>query len=590
MTDKVTQQAQRLQYLEDYKILCEKYILKLFPEQMLPLTPEDLIKISRNSNQINELKSIVVRKNQELQFASRQIMRLQEEADQWKKCLQKKQEPINTFSCEFIKLQNEKRALEETLRAEVLLNEEQRSCIEILKKTLANKMKELGMTELLQRVVTEIPNKNPMEFLAELTDAKRAEEIRKKQISRYKEVAMEEKARCEEYKSCLLELEKQCQEATKKVKELTRELENTHKELSELKSVNEKIEEEKNVLLDYVEELTATKTKLEADIESLNTLNKKIAEEKLLCNKQIEELKDKLHGYKNKLVEYADRYKELKENYNNNKEKIEAAIELLYKDHELIERRQRELEESFDQIRKEALVKIVKTKEKLENTMERTRQAIESQIVTFREENKELVNDNLVLVKEKKVLEEDRLLLNESLNELRRELNCVKEHSSFVDTKNKELSQQLSEKMKKCVDRVEDNSSTEQIKHEYLKKKNDNVKDELNRLRIELATSKRQAEIKQSQLKQLTLECEHYRQELREVHRIREPIQSKKDTALDQLHIKLLNAQETIKQQDAEVFALRNECIEIESEAQRTKEENKELQKQVREVFKLIKE
>eukprot|EP00826_Nyctotherus_ovalis_P028798 TRINITY_DN22704_c0_g3_i1.p2 TRINITY_DN22704_c0_g3~~TRINITY_DN22704_c0_g3_i1.p2 ORF type:complete len:113 (+),score=43.95 TRINITY_DN22704_c0_g3_i1:467-805(+) len=89
-----------------------------------------------------------------------------------------------------------------------------------------------------------------MEFLAELVDATKNGENRRKEIEEYRVAAAEEKARSEEYKNRLVILEEEYQEARRKLNELANELENNNKELNGLKEINEKIEEEKNVLLD----------------------------------------------------------------------------------------------------------------------------------------------------------------------------------------------------------------------------------------------------------------------------------------------------------------------------------------------------
>lgn len=604
LADKVAQQAKQLQELQDYKVLCEKFILKLAPSQNLPVGPEDVRRVSKGcsslASQISELKEQLKQRDQEQHFASRQILKLQDEALQWRKQFQKKQEPLRTYSQSLFALQGEKKALEETLRAEVLLNEEQRSCIEILKKALESRVKEFGLTEFLQRAA-EAPGKKPVEFLVELVDAGKSEEGRRREIEQYRAVAAEEKARSEEYKNSLLILEEEYQDAKRKLGELASELENTHKELDELKGTNEKIEEEKNVLLDYVEELTENQRKLESTLESISTLNKKLAEEKLLCNKQIEELKttvrSKVESYKQQLRECSEKCRELKANYNENKKNVENAIIILHEDHELLTMNQKTLEDSLNQIKREAMVKIERTKERLRNSMQRAQEVAENQVVTFRDENEELASVNSVLTKEKKMLQEDYLLLSESANKLQQELSNAKEHAAFVETKNKELSKQLDEALKKSEAQLEGDCSLRQSEYDsqevcMLKKENELVKDELSKARSELNVSARQAELKQDQLKELLLECGQYRRELRDVKEAsaREQLknsargQEESSATLTELRSRLLAAQELIQTQDAESQALKSEYLRKDNENSKVLEENKELKKQLREA------
>ena len=75
--------------------------------------------------------------------------------------------------------QRDKKAIEESLRAEILANEEQRNYIEVLKQALEAKIEDLGFAEMLSN--SKGRGKNKVDLFAELTNVKlQADFYRKK--------------------------------------------------------------------------------------------------------------------------------------------------------------------------------------------------------------------------------------------------------------------------------------------------------------------------------------------------------------------------------------------------------------------------
>ena len=149
LRDKVRTQAQRLRMLEQYRVLCEERIQDLHPGHPLPVKPEHLGSLSENGGN-------------ELQLAKQKIARLEQQLGQKQVSVPiddsyvfphpstqlKPGQLQELYSCMYFKLHKalqDKNALEESLRSEMLTNEEQRSYIEVLKQALETKMHEVGI-------------------------------------------------------------------------------------------------------------------------------------------------------------------------------------------------------------------------------------------------------------------------------------------------------------------------------------------------------------------------------------------------------------------------------------------------------------
>lgn len=121
----------RLKELEEYKAICEKMILELIPQQSLPIKSEDLGK--------NPLVK-------EVEVMREEIERLREELKGKKLRLAQTQDKKSVD-----KIEADKTALQEALRCQILINEEQRKRIEIFKEALEARVNDFEVKDFLAK-------------------------------------------------------------------------------------------------------------------------------------------------------------------------------------------------------------------------------------------------------------------------------------------------------------------------------------------------------------------------------------------------------------------------------------------------------
>jgi chromosome segregation ATPase len=433
--------------LEEYKVLCEKLILKLLPECFLPITEDHLENIPKPPSEpfMNELRRTLAQKERELNKA-----RILNDADP-----QRRIPPESQMIIE--KLEHDKKALEDSLKAEILHSEEQRNYIQILKELLESNT---DFSFILERARN---TKEPFDLLVELINVKKDRDYYKADIAKYESLMLEEKAKSDKYYSRLTEIEKDNEEISKKMAGMETYLENTVKALEEARESNAKLEEEKNTVLDYVEELTAKYDQLNIDMESLNVLQQKIAEEKMNSDKVIEELnkqiKDnevnfhaefmknskKLESYKKQLERYGEEIRKMKEKCEEKVNAVVNVLETLNLNKELGETQEKVLKNALDElqdIRNNSQAQIIKTKEELELTMTGKIREIEESV---KEENKKLIEDIKRITEEKNTLsrnkeqlQENCAALNITLNDIQNELEQTKKELNKLHKEKKE--------------------------------------------------------------------------------------------------------------------------------------------------------
>ena len=229
LSEKVRQQANKLQDLENYKSLCEKRILQLSPENSIPVTENDLGNGHERfkGTECQELQKIIEIKNQDLHFSKKKIEKLIMENEHLKLGFKGDQQPANINQLiEKIKTLNEdKYQLEESLRAESLVIEEQRNYIEILKQTIESKMEEMNFPEINEIVNPSLMNQR-MQPKDITSNNKRRIENRTERINSAR-------------------IHKHYRSSTNN---------GINAELDDARNMIKKLEEEKNTLLDYIEE------------------------------------------------------------------------------------------------------------------------------------------------------------------------------------------------------------------------------------------------------------------------------------------------------------------------------------------------
>ncbi len=164
LENRLRELAGKLHELENYKLLCEHRILELSPGHPLPVRPVHLGKpsptVAKGHARSCSIKD-VSKLEMQLQAKDEDVMRLQQKLDkllsenrQLRLTVSKKSGEITTddsLAFKFDVLAKEKSNLEESLRAEMLSNEEQRNYIEILKQALEAKIQDMGLADLLEQ-------------------------------------------------------------------------------------------------------------------------------------------------------------------------------------------------------------------------------------------------------------------------------------------------------------------------------------------------------------------------------------------------------------------------------------------------------
>eukprot|EP00826_Nyctotherus_ovalis_P016554 TRINITY_DN14798_c0_g1_i2.p1 TRINITY_DN14798_c0_g1~~TRINITY_DN14798_c0_g1_i2.p1 ORF type:complete len:185 (+),score=54.56 TRINITY_DN14798_c0_g1_i2:57-611(+) len=135
LMEKARIQARQLHEKEEYVILCERRILELYPEHPLPVVEGHIGEVSKELLQaqllikeLGELKKKLARKSKDLEKYKKLNKELQDKIEQLAASSQSTEDSLTE---QLNKLLKEKQAIEASLRAEILVNEEQRSHITV---------------------------------------------------------------------------------------------------------------------------------------------------------------------------------------------------------------------------------------------------------------------------------------------------------------------------------------------------------------------------------------------------------------------------------------------------------------------------
>lgn len=183
--------------MADYKLLCERRIVELDPEHPIPVKAEHLG------------KARALRKEQS--------------------------ENAGQDRVEF--LESEKAAIEESLREQILSNEEQRNYIQILKQALEGKIDSLGLRDLLQSVVKSGGDQGELfaqlsAMQEEVNRKQKAMDDREEDIRDMEEIIVELKNETENSKKALDEQNKLLSKALHDKEEMVRRCETLVAEVS----------------------------------------------------------------------------------------------------------------------------------------------------------------------------------------------------------------------------------------------------------------------------------------------------------------------------------------------------------------------
>lgn len=251
LRDKVRTQAQRLRNLEQYKMLCEERIADFCPGHPMPVKPDHLGKFpenhspkSKGSPQSSPIK-VPLADNYTFPNPSTQLS------------LNQLQELYTVIYFQHNDALKEKTSLEESLRAEMLLSEEQRTYIEVLKQAIETKMEEIGFVGRDIDSFTDFTNRKT------LTDQSR------KEIAKFQSVIADQEARLKMLSEDYRKKKEESNELLKDRETSDRHLQEAAEALQFAEEEVQKLDEEKLALLEYVDESAHNEKQLNMEIEKL---------------------------------------------------------------------------------------------------------------------------------------------------------------------------------------------------------------------------------------------------------------------------------------------------------------------------------
>jgi hypothetical protein len=195
--------ATRVQELEQYKLLCERRLLEFMPTHPLPIKAGHLgsgigtagklgtTQRGRSSGERGQEQRLVHMEQRVAKLTAenerlRQELATRAGAPKDSKLAQSPTRGATDSPTQLRKqledLAQEKVAIEESLRTEMLAGEEQRNYIEILKEALETKIEDLGLTELIQQKAG-TDSKSACDVFVKLATMKRELDDKRKSVA-----------------------------------------------------------------------------------------------------------------------------------------------------------------------------------------------------------------------------------------------------------------------------------------------------------------------------------------------------------------------------------------------------------------------
>ena len=566
LSEKVRQQAIKLQILENYKSLCEKRILELFPSHPIPVTEKDLGNIPEKfkGQECMELQKIIEMKNQDLHFSKKKIEKLIIENEHLKIGFKGDKQPANINQLiEKIKTLNEdKYQLEESLRAESLVIEEQRNYIEILKQTIESKLEEINIPQINEIYKQPLLNQNVQQKEGYLNSERASNNI-----SDRIEVSSDPK----NYKSLS---DRKC-----------------YAELEDARNTIKKLEEEKNSLLDYIEgniEKANHISKIEKENNEL--VSKLLEKEKLLSEispnksnfdniiislkEQMSEMsaqneieKSALNKEIEEKIKIIQMIENLNENLNSNLKLSEKELEKIKEDYEKIIK---DLKMNFDSERNNLNIKI---KELSESTKQESEIMKNQAFKNTKMANKslscsmtEIQNDLKIITQNRDQLQKDKQSIENGYNELIEKFKKLKNEKENLEKANLLLFEQ-NENLKnyKTSKKFKNEKQFSQLKNESkkmeieMKKLRDDYdlkasekNEELKKLYSEISESRNENQIMQNEIikyKELQIN------DSSEIISLKKQIGAKENNLLENMNL--------VMEKEKEIKELLNICEEM---------------------------
>lgn len=250
LKSKLKSQSTQIRLLESYKSLCEQRILDLYPSHPLPIQQDHL-------GQYLYSETLPLKQK---------ISKLEQKISQYCDPYLIPSPHLNSVSQksliqQFATLQREKKELEESLRNEVQLNEEQRSYIEVLKQAVEVNIEKLGLEGLTIEDFTGFIR------LRSVIDEKN------KELMRVGKTVKDLECQVIALKEVIIIKNNENLELVRVWGDVNEKLGKKVKKVKLLKEDSEKLEEEKSRLIEYIDNKLANENRAE---ELVRQLEKKI--------------------------------------------------------------------------------------------------------------------------------------------------------------------------------------------------------------------------------------------------------------------------------------------------------------------------
>ena len=417
--------SQRVKLLEQYKLLCEQRIQELFPNHPLPIKEDHLGLYPSSLSELN--------------FAKQKISRLESQIIQKSYSMNDNPETNESFNFQLKinELLKEKNHLEESLRAEMLTCEEQRTYIEILKQAFEQHLG--NFTEF----------KADPQALKELIGPKSTNNELKRDFANLKNEVMDKDSQIEKLNNYIKNNEKQVEAIVSEKQQLEIHLKEAAETLQIAEDEVMKLEEEKTSLLDYIDEHSQKEQEMEKEMNELGKLFEEMKENYNNTIKKFEEergenqiLEKDLDHFKREHAKLSSNTKDLQENITSLKAKIQEK--------ESLSKKLKEENISYD-AKNESLFANITTLNETIKELQFENESYQQKIKTFEKRNSEkeekihqlkIENSNVQIENKKfkeKILniETDREIENEEKAEIEKLLdenkNYLEEYKSKIN-------------------------------------------------------------------------------------------------------------------------------------------------------------
>ena len=429
LRDKIRSQAQRLRGLEQYRLLCEEYIKELMPNHPFPITKDHLGSRSsiiqdlcQSKERIKTLESQLSSKNKEkTEQTKEKTEQAKEKTEQTKEKTEQTKEKIHENEDYLILLEKyndllqDKTDLEESLRAEMLNGEEQRTYIEFLKENFRSKTDNFDGLLIDHKYMPYSSNFD--------IEASKRQQIKLQQIvldyeTKFKTVQSQLKFKDNENEALMGERE-----------QIDFHLQQAAEALIIAEEEVSRLESEKRALTEYMEEHTVKEKEMQRELNDLS--------------RYFEEMKKDYHNSLVIIDEKKGTCGRLEQENKQQKEEILKIEKLLNEKNEIIEKIKENLN---DKVKKNNLLKEEKTN--LEIKIEK----LQSNVASLTESLKSLQMASSSLQENLDFSSKQDLSKSENLNKLKLENASLSQEIFSVTEKANELEKEIEKEKRSKIE------------------------------------------------------------------------------------------------------------------------------------------